>query len=76
VPAPLIVHVTPGFVLFATVAVRPCVCIADSVAVVGETVIETAGFKVIVDVAVFVASAELVAVIVTVDVLAMLEGAV
>ena len=74
-PAPLMVQLTPGFVLLITVAVMPCVWVAKRLAVVGATVIETGGFRVIVETAVFVPSAALVAVTVTVDLLVMLPGA-
>ena len=78
VPAPVAGdtdHVTAVLLEPVTVLVNGCVCAALNVAAVGETVIVT-GVSVTVALALLVASAELVAVTVTVCDELMLDGAV
>src|ERR1051326_4967944 len=60
------VQTTDVFGVLVIVAANCCVCCSESVAVDGEMLMATAGYRVTVAVAVFVLSAKLVAVTVTV----------
>ena len=65
-PAPVTLHVTAVFAAFTTVAANCCPCPPYKLTVAGVTVTPIGGLSVIVAVAVFVPSATLVAVTVTV----------